>query len=92
MSELTEYLKERYLSKNRSEVQEQMKKQQVKNTILKVCDENLTDADAEFIFEAWPSDLPYVAIVIEEEPLKSKYDIYQISETMFVARLKEFQL
>ena len=92
MGELTEYLKERYFSRNKTEVQEQINRQKVKNTILRVCDENLVTADDVFTFEALPKDLPYVAIVIEEEPLKSKYNIYQVGETLFEAQLREILL
>ncbi len=75
-----------------SETKELMQKQKVKNGILNVCDSKLKDTDELLTFEVLPSDLQYVAEVIDEEPLKSKYQIVQVSETLFTARLRELEL
>lgn len=75
-----------------SETKDLMQKQKVKNGILNVCDSKLKDTDELLTFEVLPSDLQYVAEVIDEEPLKSKYQIVQVSETLFTARLRELEL
>lgn len=92
MGELTEYIKERYFGNNKSESKELMKKQKVKNAILMVCDKYIEDTEEVLTFEVKPSDLPYVSEVLLEEPLKSKYQIMQTSDTLFVAKLRELEL
>lgn len=91
MGELWEYFKNRY-KKNISNSEDQMNKTTVKNTIAELCDEYLKDVGDVFKFEVLPKDLPYVVTVINEEPLKSKYIINQISKTMFEAILREVEL
>lgn len=89
-SELFEYIKSNYLNKqDRNAMKEQMERSKVKNTLIQLCDKHLTEAGQVFTFEALPRELPHVIAVIEEEPLKSKYNIYQIEETLFEASLKE---
>lgn len=92
MGEITEYLKEKYSKSRNNETQELMNKQRVKNTILSVCDKYLIDADDELTFEVEGKDIQYAVVVIVEEPIISKYDIAQISNTLFVAKLKELEL
>lgn len=92
MGEISEYLKEKYSKSHNSETQELMNKQRVKNSILSVCDEFLEDADDVLTFEAVGKDIQYAIAVIVEEPIKSKYNISQISDTLFVAQLKEVEL
>lgn len=89
-NELFDYFKERYSKNNDKDATlDQMNHQRVKNTISKLCKEYLTQAGQVFKFEVSLKDLPYAIVAIEEEPLKSMYDIVQISETLFVANLKE---
>ena len=89
MGELWDAISAKFLNKrDRSETQEKVQQQRVKNTIIHICDEKLKDASQSFVFESSQSDLPHVLIVIGEEPLKSKYDISQISETLFSAKLR----
>lgn len=89
-NELFDYFKERYSKNNDKDVTlDQMNRQRVKNTISKLCKKYLTQAGQVFKFEVSLKDLPYAIVAIEEEPLKSMYDIVQISETLFVANLKE---
>lgn len=89
-NELFDYFKERYSKNNDKDATlDQMNRQRVKNTISKLCKEYLTQAGQIFKFEVSLKDLPYAIVAIEEEPLKSMYDIVQISETLFVANLKE---
>ena len=89
-NELFDYFKERYSKNNDKDATlYQKNRQRVKNTISKLCKEYLTQAGQVFKFEVSLKDLPYAIVAIEEEPLKSMYDIVQISETLFVANLKE---
>lgn len=90
MGEILEYLKERYTKPKTN--QALLAKQRVKNSILSVCDTNLVDADDVLTFEVLGTDLQYAVSVIVEEPLKSKYEINQISETLFTAKLREVDL
>lgn len=88
MGELTEYIKEKYFKKNSNESKDLMQRQKVKNAIQTICDSKITGPDEMLEFEISPKDLPYATEVIMEEPIKSKYDIVQTSETLFIARLK----
>ncbi|MGV3076275.1 hypothetical protein ACEE21_14415 [Clostridium baratii] len=91
MGELLEYFKSKY-KKNASSSEDQMIKTNVKNTISDLCEEHLEDIGDVFQFEVLPKDLPYVVTVIDEEPLKSKYIINQISKTLFEAILREVEI
>lgn len=91
MGELMDYFKSKY-RKNTSSSEDSMNKTSVKNTISDLCDEYLKDVGDVFKFEVLPKDLPYVVTVIDEEPLKSKYIINQISKTMFEAILREVEI
>lgn len=87
-----EYFKNKYYKKNVSSSEDNMNKTNVKNTISELCEEYLKDVGDVFTFEVLPKDLPYVVAVIDEEPLKSKYIINQISKTLFEAMLKEVEI
>lgn len=89
-NELFEYFKEKYSKGNDKDATlEQMNRQRVKNNIFNLCKEYLTGAGQVFKFEVSSKDLPYAITAIDEEPLKSMYNIVQVSETLFVANLKE---
>lgn len=89
-NELFEYFRERYSKDNDKDITlEQMNRQRVKNAMFNVCKEHLTGAGQVFKFEVSKKDLPYAIIAVDEEPLKSMYDIVQVSETLFEANLKE---
>ena len=91
MGELTEYFKERY-GKKQSITQDKITKTSVKNTIAELCEKYLEDANYVFTFEVDPRMLEYAVMVIDEEPLKSKYIITQISKTLFQAELIELDI
>lgn len=91
MGELLDYFSQA-LKKKKLYSEEQMAKTLVKNTISSMCEEHLKNIGDIFTFEVLPKDLPYAVIVISEEPLKSKYDINQISKTMFQAMLKVVEI
>lgn len=91
MGELYEYFKSKFKPTS-NESDEQMNKTTVKNTISNLCEEYLKDVGDVFTFEVLPKDLQYATTVIDEEPLKSKYIINQISKTLFEAMLKEVEI
>lgn len=85
-----DYFKEKYSkTSEKNTTLEQMKRQKVKNALSTLCDEYLVDAGQVLKFEVTPKDLPYLIVIIDEEPIKSMYDIIQVSETLFEASLKE---
>lgn len=87
MSEFTEALKTRYSKQRNSEIADKMAKQRVKVSILTLCDTYIKQAEDHFIFECNKNDLQHVVVAINEDPLKSKYFIQQIAETLFDASL-----
>lgn len=91
MEELIIYFKNKF-SKSNTNSDDQMKKTIVKNTIAELCEEHLKDVGDIFTFEVVPKDLPYVVTVIDEEPLRTKYIINQISKTLFEVVLKELEI
>lgn len=92
MGELSEYIKERYFKKGANDARDLMQRQKVKNAIQSICDSYIKGPDEVLEFEISPKDLPYATEVITEEPLNSKYDIIQTSETLFMAQLKVLDL
>ena len=91
MGELFDYFSEKF-KKNTSATEEQMMRIRVKNAISDLCDEYLKGVGSIFTFEVLPKDLPYAVMVINEEPLKSKYIINQIGKTLFQAELREVEI
>ena len=92
MGEISEYFKNKYFKNNNTEAKEYMHKQKVKNSILSLCDSYLVEAEDVLEFEATGKDLTYAVIVINEEPLRSKFVISQITDTTFYAKLREIEL
>lgn len=91
MGELLDY----FLSVSKKKTvysEDQMEKTLVKNTISNLCEEYLDNVGDVFTFEVPPKDLSYAVIVIQEEPLKSKYDINQVSKTVFQASLRVVEI
>lgn len=92
MSEFSEAIKQRYFKPKNAEVQDKMNKQRVKTTILALCEKYIHEAGEVLTFECGAKELQYVVEVVNEEPLKSKYNIFQISETLFEVSLVEIEL
>lgn len=92
MSEFTEALKDKYTKQRNSEIADKMAKQRVKVSILTLCDTYIKQSGDVLIFECSKNDLQYVVVAINEDPLKSKYVIQQLSETLFSSRLVELDL
>lgn len=88
MGELFDYFKERLSKGDRSETQEMMEKTKVKNSVIEICDKYLTEAGMSLEIEIAKKDLNHMVSIISEEPLRSKYDILQVSPTIFMASLK----
>lgn len=91
MQELLEYLKERY-GKKQSLSQGMITKTSVRNSISKICEKYLEDANYILVFEIDPKMLEYGVMVMDEEPLKTKYVFTQISKTLFQAELREVEI
>lgn len=91
MGEILNYFKEKY-SKNNSETEDMFRKSTVKNSICSICDTYLTEVGVELEFEVLPRALPFAVSVLEEEPLKSKFVIEQVSKTIFNAKLREIEI
>ena len=91
MGELLDYFTGR-MKKKVPYSEYQMLKTLVKNTISNICEEHLKDVGDVLTFEVLPKDLSYAVMVIQEEPLKSKYDISQISKTNFQAMLRVLEI
>lgn len=87
MGELIDYFVQRY-SKNTSESEDMMKKTRVKNTLSAMSETLLKPGDT-LEFEVLPKDLPYVMLVVDEEPLKSTVTVEQVSESLFQMKLIE---
>lgn len=92
MGELFDFVKSKYSQADKSETKDMMGIQRVKNTLVEICEMHIKDVGDKLTFEVLPKELPYAVAVLNEEPLKSKYNIYQASETLFVAQLKELEL
>ena len=91
MGELFDYFAGKYKKKSLYS-EDQMAKTLVKNTISNLCEEYLVNIGDVFTFEVLPRDLSYAVMVIQEEPLRSKYNINQVSKSMFQASLKEVEI
>lgn len=89
MGELAEFFRNKYFVKDTSFTDVAVGKVSVRNTIDKLCTERLSDFGQELIFEVLDDDLPYAVMVINEEPLCSKYIITQIDKSLFSAQLRE---
>lgn len=92
MGELSDYFKKRWLDKSSvgSEIRARM---QLKAQILNLCNEMLMGTGNEsFVFEVEPNSLHFAVMVITDEPLKSLFDIVQLDESLFRARLVEIDL
>lgn len=93
MGELKDYFKDKYSrSGNKSVMQDSMAKQRIKNSIVSVCEKYLHEAGAQFTFEVTDRDLPYALAVIDEEPLRSRYNIIQTGSNLLCASLKEIDV
>ena len=87
MREVWEIIKERYFSFGKSVSTTLLERVKVRNALLKLCEEHLETADVVLIFEVMASSLPFAVAVINDEIIESQYQIVQISETLFEARM-----
>ena len=87
MREVWEIIKERYFSFGKSVSTNLLERVKVRNALLKLCEEHLETADDVLTFEVMASSLPFAVAVINDEIIESQYQIVQISETLFEARM-----
>lgn len=87
MNEVLEVIKDKYFSKGKSAATSQLQRVRVRNAILKLCEENLKSPDDILTFEIMSNSLPFAVAVLDDELLVSQYDVIQISETLFEARM-----
>lgn len=87
MLEVWEIIKDRYLSFGKSNSSTQLERVKVRNAILKLCEENLQDANDILTFEVMRNSLPFAVAVLNDEVLESQYTVVQIAETLFEARM-----
>lgn len=92
MGEFTEAFKKKYARQRNSEIADKIAKQRVKVSILNLCDTYIKQYGDVLVFECTKNDLQYVVVAVNEDPLKSKYFIQQLSETLFSARFVELDL
>ena len=93
MGELLDYFRDKYSKAgNKSAMQDSIAKQRIKNSISSVCEKYLHNAGDHFTFEVSDKDLPYALAVIDEEPLRSRYDIIQTGANLLCASLKEIKV
>ena len=87
MREVWEIIKERYFSFGKSVSSNLLERVKVRNALLKLCEEYLHNSDDVLVFEVMASSLPFAVAVINDEIIASQYQIVQISETLFEARM-----
>ena len=87
MNEVLEVIKDKYFSKGKSSATNQLQRVRVRNAILKLCEENLKSPDDILVFEVMSNSLPFAVAVLDDELLVSQYDVIQVSETLFEARM-----
>lgn len=84
-------LREKFLSRKKTNAV-RLEDNKVRVAIENACREYLLDSGDVLTFEAQPNALDSTLEVIEEPSLTAKYEFYQISETEFQVRMKEFIL
>ena len=87
MREVWEIIKERYFSFGKSVSTNLLERVKVRNALLQLCEEHLQNSEDVLVFEVMASSLPFAVAVINDEIIASQYQIVQISETLFEARM-----
>ena len=87
MREVWEIIKERYFSFGKSVSTNLLERVKGRNALLKLCEEHLQNSEDVLVFEVMASSLPFAVAVINDEIIASQYQIVQISETLFEARM-----
>lgn len=87
MDEVFEVIKEKYFSRGRSSATNQLEKVKVRNAILRLCEENLKSPEDVLTFEVMSNSLPFAVAVLGDELLETQYEVIQIAETLFEARM-----
>ena len=71
---------------------EKLEYNKVRNTIESYCEQYLKDVDDILKFEALPNALDATLAALEDKQFQEKYEFAQESPTLFLVRLKEFNL
>lgn len=71
---------------------DRMERNRIRNAIETMAQTYLTDYDSVLLFEVLPECLDNALIVVEEEALRERYDIFQESETLFKIQLHDLGL
>lgn len=87
LEELWEIIQEKWFGLSKQTGENTLEKVRVRDTIIRMCDEHLHEAEDVFILEIMPNSLPYAVSVLDDPILSSRYTIVQISETLFEARM-----
>lgn len=87
MGEVLEVIKENYLSRGKSNSSNQLQAVKVRNALLRLCEENLKEPEDVLTFEVMKDSLPFAVAVLDDDVLATQYQIVQISETLFEARM-----
>ena len=87
MNEVLEVIKDKYFSKGKSAATSQLQRVRVRNAILNLCEEKLNSPNDILVFEVMSNSLPFAVAVLEDELLVSQFEVVQIAETLFEARM-----
>ena len=71
---------------------EKLESNRVRNTIEYYCEQYLKSVDDILTFEALPNALDATLTALESKQFLEKYEFAQETQTIFVVRLKEFNL
>lgn len=92
MGELIEALKGR-LGRTDTESKEALAKSSLVTEVLKSCEAHIITSDDEYTFEVVSTTkLVLMVGVLENPAITSLYEVAQINETMFVARMRPLEL
>lgn len=84
-------IKARFM-KNPKQQSQRIEKNKVRSAIMEMCQEYLRNPDDILTFEALPNALDATIEVITEPLLLDRYDFQQYSETLFMVKLREFDI
>lgn len=84
-------LKEKMVRKDNSS-SERLERNKVRAAIETMCEDRLKTSSDILTFEALPNAIDDVIYILEEPVISEKYAYQQISETLFMIKLKELDL
>lgn len=72
--------------------QERLELNRVRATIEDLCEKHLKDSNDIFEFEALPSAIDATLAILETPYFLERYEFQQVTETLFIIRLKELDI